>query len=229
VSTDDLFDVPARDLAADELAFRRSLRASQGRRAAAAARRRRRLTGRRGLALAVAGLAFAATAAFAQDAGQAGAVAASSDSDPVAAVQQKLGLAVDGVNGPQTRAAVRSFQRAHGLTVDGIIGPQTLAALGIDANASAPAQDPGLTANPPAAADTASLAAIARCESGGNPAAISATGQYRGKYQFTRATWRLVGGTGDPAAAPETEQDQRAAMLMARQGPNAWPVCSKAA
>jgi hypothetical protein len=38
-----------------------------------------------------------------------------------------------------------------------------------------------------------------------------------------------VGGTGDPAAAPESEQDQRAAMLLAKQGPKAWPVCSQQA
>jgi hypothetical protein len=215
VSPDEPSDVPARDLAAEEIAFRRSLRASQGRRAAAASARRRRLTGRRGLALAMAGLAFGATGAFAQDAG--------TTSGTLSAAQQKLGLTADGVDGPQTRAAVRRFQRAHGLAVDGIIGPETLAALGVSA------QQPALSPDPPAAADSASLAAIAQCESGGNPAAISATGQYRGKYQFSRATWRLMGGTGDPAAAPESEQDERAAMLMARQGPNAWPVCSKAA
>jgi peptidoglycan hydrolase-like protein with peptidoglycan-binding domain len=37
---------------------------------------------------------------------------------------------VDGFAGPQTRAAVRSFQRRNGLAVDGIAGPQTLRALG---------------------------------------------------------------------------------------------------
>ena len=47
------------------------------------------------------------------------------------AVQQKLGIPADGVYGPQTRAAVRTFQSAHGLIVDGVVGPQTLGALGI--------------------------------------------------------------------------------------------------
>src|SRR4051794_10619949 len=47
------------------------------------------------------------------------------------ALQSKLGLAVDGVYGPQSRAAVKRFQAAHGLEVDGVVGPQTMAALGI--------------------------------------------------------------------------------------------------
>jgi peptidoglycan hydrolase-like protein with peptidoglycan-binding domain len=38
-------------------------------------------------------------------------------------------LATDGINGPKTAAAVRSFQRARGLTVDGVAGPKTKAAL----------------------------------------------------------------------------------------------------
>jgi peptidoglycan hydrolase-like protein with peptidoglycan-binding domain len=40
-----------------------------------------------------------------------------------------LGLVVDGVFGPQTEQAVKSFQEGEGLTVDGIVGPQTWAAL----------------------------------------------------------------------------------------------------
>src|SRR5436190_14834551 len=35
------------------------------------------------------------------------------------------GLAVDGIVGPITRWAVRSFQQQQGLVVDGIVGPQT--------------------------------------------------------------------------------------------------------
>jgi Transglycosylase-like domain len=69
------------------------------------------------------------------------------------------------------------------------------------------------------------LEAIAACESGGDPAAIGGGGLYRGKYQFSYETWQSVGGSGDPAAAPEAEQDARAAALLARDGAGHWPVC----
>ena len=78
-----------------------------------------------------------------------------------------------------------------------------------------------------AVAVPAHLQAIAACESGGNPRAVSADGTYRGKYQFSYATWAAVGGSGDPAAASEAEQDMRAALLYARAGAGQWPVCGR--
>ena len=71
----------------------------------------------------------------------------------------------------------------------------------------------------------ATLDSIAACESGGDPAAVSADGTYRGKYQFDYGTWASVGGSGDPAAAPEAEQDYRAALLYSRGGSSPWPIC----
>jgi hypothetical protein len=71
----------------------------------------------------------------------------------------------------------------------------------------------------------AHLQAIAQCESGGDPTAIGGGGLYRGKYQFSVATWQAVGGKGDPAAAPEAEQDRRAIILYNTSGPGQWPVC----
>ena len=73
----------------------------------------------------------------------------------------------------------------------------------------------------------AALAGIAQCESRGNPRAVSSTGMYRGKDQFSFATWRAVGGEGDPARASETEQDRRAALLYRRYGAGQWPVCGR--
>jgi Transglycosylase-like domain/Putative peptidoglycan binding domain len=192
----------------------RSQRRSRSRRLEAA-RRLRRLRGRRSLAaMALLSLTFAAGAAPAATDRQAAKVVRASGST-VTAVQRALGIPADGIYGPQTRRAVRRFQRAHGLTVDGIAGPQTLAALGITARAS---QDE----------DAATvLARIAQCESGGNPRAVSADRRYFGKYQFSRATWRAVGGRGNPARASEAEQDRRALILFQREGTRPWPVCGR--
>lgn len=71
------------------------------------------------------------------------------------------------------------------------------------------------------------LEAIASCESGGDPTAVSPDGSYRGKYQFSVDTWQAVGGSGDPAAAPEAEQDRLAQVLYEQSGPGQWPVCGQ--
>lgn len=71
----------------------------------------------------------------------------------------------------------------------------------------------------------ATLESIAFCESHGDPTAVSAGGDYRGKYQFHRGTWAAVGGSGDPAAASEREQDYRAALLYSRSSSSPWPIC----
>jgi Transglycosylase-like domain len=76
----------------------------------------------------------------------------------------------------------------------------------------------------PVVAVPAALQAIAVCESSGDPTTDTGNGFY-GKYQFTLSTWQSVGGVGNPAAAPEAEQDMRAGMLYAREGSAPWPVC----
>jgi hypothetical protein len=78
----------------------------------------------------------------------------------------------------------------------------------------------------PASTASPQLEAIAACESGGNPQTDTGNGFY-GKYQFTLATWQAVGGSGNPAQAPEAEQDRRAAQLMATAGAGQWPVCGR--
>jgi peptidoglycan hydrolase-like protein with peptidoglycan-binding domain len=69
-------------------------------------------------------------------------------------LQHALGVAVDGVFGSRTEAAVRAFQASHGLQVDGIVGPQTSAALA--GGAPAVATVASVTANTAAHAATAS-------------------------------------------------------------------------
>ena len=113
-------------------------------------------------------------------------------------------LSLARVNLRRERAEERRERRARRLEKSGESAP-------------APAQG-GSTASP-------QLEAIAACESGGNPSAIGGGGQFRGKYQFTYETWAGVGGSGDPAAAPEAEQDRRAAILLAQAGTSPWPVC----
>jgi soluble lytic murein transglycosylase-like protein len=87
------------------------------------------------------------------------------------------------------------------------------------------AQDAGYASPESYGVSQATLDAIAACESGGDPTAVSADGTYRGKYQFDYGTWASVGGSGDPAAAPEAEQDMRAAMLYSQSGSSPWPIC----
>jgi hypothetical protein len=94
-------------------------------------------------------------------------------------------------------------------------------------SSSGTAAAPGAYPGPDAVGvGAAALEQIALCESGGDPTAVSADGAYRGKYQFDYGTWASVGGSGDPAAAPESEQDYRAALLYAEGGAGHWPNCA---
>ena len=64
-------------------------------------------------------------------------------------------------------------------------------------------------------------AALAQCESGGNPRAVNPAGYY-GLYQFSLSTWAGVGGSGNPINASPAEQTQRAQMLYDRSGAGQW-------
>lgn len=68
-------------------------------------------------------------------------------------------------------------------------------------------------------------AALAQCESGGNPTTNTGNGYY-GLYQFSLSTWQSVGGSGLPSEASAAEQTQRAQILQARAGWGQWPACS---
>ncbi|QBI55843.1 resuscitation-promoting factor [Streptomonospora litoralis] len=80
-----------------------------------------------------------------------------------------------------------------------------------------------------ASAEASSLnwAALAECESGGDPTAVNPAGYY-GLYQFSMSTWQSAGGTGNPAEAPASEQTMRAQKLYDMVGGNwqgQWPEC----
>ncbi|WP_312349905.1 transglycosylase family protein [Actinomyces sp.] len=68
-------------------------------------------------------------------------------------------------------------------------------------------------------------AALAQCESGGNPGAVNPAGYY-GLYQFDLQTWASVGGSGLPSNASAAEQTARAQMLYAQRGWSPWSCAS---
>ncbi len=166
---------------------------------------------------------IAAPANAAEDTASTGGAQASTISKKtwVKQIQRALGVRADGVMGPQTRRAVRRFQRANDLRVTGRVDAATIAALGLEQSG-----DRTLASAPTGDAATI-LAKIAECESGGDPTAVSADGRYRGKYQFSRATWEAMGGEGDPAEADEATQDAMALKLYEERGTAPWPSCSK--
>ncbi|MDA0172012.1 transglycosylase family protein [Solirubrobacter taibaiensis] len=139
-------------------------------------------------------------------------------------IQKALGIKADGVFGPKTKRAVKTYQRRNGLKVTGKADTATLRSLGLIGQP----QNSGLDAAPaPIPADAkAILDQLAQCESGGNIAAESRDGRYFGKYQFSIATWEAMGGTGSPAEADEATQDALAYKLYQERGTAPWPACS---
>ncbi|MFD1519414.1 transglycosylase family protein [Pseudonocardia yunnanensis] len=69
---------------------------------------------------------------------------------------------------------------------------------------------------------------VAQCESGGNWKINTGNG-FSGGLQFTPSTWRAFGGTGSAHQASREQQIAVAERVLAAQGWNAWPVCSKKA
>lgn len=68
-------------------------------------------------------------------------------------------------------------------------------------------------------------AALARCESSGNPNAVNPAGPYYGLYQFDIRTWRAYGGEGNPADASPAQQTKIAKRLYQSRGAQPWPEC----
>lgn len=89
----------------------------------------------------------------------------------------------------------------------------------------------GTKARPASSTGTVSIGgdvwgALAQCESGGNPTAVSSNGLYYGLFQFSVGTWQAMGGSGLPSDASPAEQLQRAQALQARSGWGQWPACA---
>jgi uncharacterized protein YabE (DUF348 family) len=75
-------------------------------------------------------------------------------------------------------------------------------------------------------ADGLNWAALAKCESGGNPRAVNPAGYY-GLYQFSLSTWHAMGGSGNPIDNSSAEQTYRAKILYKKAGAGQWPVCGR--
>jgi hypothetical protein len=179
--------------------------------------------------------------AFATAALAAGAPAAASAAEPSGGLTKAYDTVYDRVvdaggqpgrniaeDGIRKDGKARAATRAEVLESLSTLRSMNLSLRGGGPSAGAPATAPsgaGQAPAPAAAGAGSGLESVAQCESGGNPAAVSPDGQYRGKYQFDQQTWESVGGSGDPAAAPEAVQDQKAAQLQAQRGSSPWPVC----
>ncbi len=78
--------------------------------------------------------------------------------------------AIDGIYGNQTEKAVRWFQQRNGLTVDGIAGPQTLRAIGLPTGATGSSGgSSGGSSTTASSNDQALLARIISAEARGEP------------------------------------------------------------
>jgi peptidoglycan hydrolase-like protein with peptidoglycan-binding domain len=119
--------------------------------------------------------------------------AATPSSDEVRQVQQHLKEkggdvgAIDGVMGPKTRSALKSFQQQQGLTASGDIDASTLTALGVQGGGST------MDSSPPAGG------AAAPGATGGSPPSTSPSGG-TGSSSSTPSD---SGTSGSPATMPK--------------------------
>ncbi len=134
-------------------------------------------------------------------------------------LQQALGISVDGIYGPETEEAVRSFQASRGLTVDGIAGPETSAALrshaAVKASAAGVRRDavnftPSEAVLPGSASAVARLQHALHMQADGNfgPETEAAIRRLQARHGLTAdgvagpATWSLLGIHGEETLSP---------------------------
>jgi uncharacterized protein YabE (DUF348 family) len=141
--------------------------------------------------------------------------------DPAAFVGDKK-VTTEGVDGEKTityRVTITDGVETARETVTTTVGRKPVAEQVAVGTKARPVNSPE--------ADGLNWGALAACESGGRPNAVSGTGKYHGLYQFSVATWQAVGGTGLPSQASPDEQTYRAQLLYNRSGAGQWPHCGK--
>jgi len=148
-------------------------------------------------------------------------LSAGSEGRQVRLLQQALGgIKVDGVFGPETEAAVRSFQASRGLAVDGVVGQLTSAALrkesagkAMMSDFKAPIAEAGGEAAVPSTGSGGATAPASTAEAVGSTAeteASSAEALASGAQAPTSATYvsdtsAVSGGTGHSGEARAQE------------------------
>ena len=143
---------------------------------------------------------------------------------PTKQIQKALGIKADGVMGPQTRArdqALPARARPQGRR-------RRRPGHARGARPRAARRGPLARLRRRSATPATVLAKIAavRVRRRHRPR-VSRDGRYRGKYQFSQATWEALGGTGDPAEADEATQDAyRRGSSTRERGAAPWPACS---
>jgi peptidoglycan hydrolase-like protein with peptidoglycan-binding domain len=127
-------------------------------------------------------------------------------------LQSALGIGADGVYGPETEEAVRSFQASKGLTVDGIVGPATIAALrshNVSASSASTRSDAMLVSS--GGADAVSrLQSALHLSTDGNfgPETEAAVRRLQARHGLTvdgvvgPATWSVLGVSSEETLTP---------------------------
>lgn len=131
-------------------------------------------------------------------------------------VEHRLGMSgADTYFSARTKRYVEEFQREEGLRRSGRVSWRTWKKI---------AGRPGTLGD---RVEGLNWWSLARCESGNDPTAVSASGRYHGLYQFDRSTWASVGGVGVASNKRAQQQTYRAKLLYLQRSDGPWPVCGR--
>jgi murein DD-endopeptidase MepM/ murein hydrolase activator NlpD len=151
-----------------------------------------------------------------------------SEGELVAELQRALRIPADGIYGPRTEQAVRSFQRAANLLVDGVVGPETWGALFSSARAAGSAAG--------ASASTSSTPAPSSTQASSSTSApvdnVPAETKREIAERLTVASKRLAESQrGEPAVTPVADQQPAAGGELRREvaSPEVTPPRSRPA